>query len=366
MKFIFCSLFLFCFFYTPYVFSCKAQDRGSVVVMYHRFDGKYPSTSVTAQMLEQHIQYFKANGFQIIPLRSLINNIRNKKVPKNPNQKTVVITIDDAFVSTYTIAQPIFKKYKVPYSLFINTEAIEQKIKSYMSWEQIKEVASSGLATLEAHSHSHGHLIRKFNPNTRKQDVLKSIKLIHERTGHMPKVFAYPYGETSLNFKKELKNYRWATADGKSHSLLGALTTQSGPAGCSSDLYALPRFALNMNYGKLDSRFKNKMNSLHFPVKSFSPDPYALCSNKHATQFTLKSYLPLNGLNCFVSSPAKLSLKKIDENNNKALNISLSQPFSKSLKSEDKRERINCTLSNGKGEFFWFGKEFAVLNPCSS
>lgn len=356
MKFI-KYLLITCLFYTAYPFADENSDRGSVVVMYHRFDGKYPSTSVTAQMLEQHIQYFKSNGFKIITLRQLVSNIRNRRGLK---QKTAVITIDDAFVSTYTIAHPIFKKHKIPYTLFINTESVEQKNRSYMSWAQIKEVANSGLATLEAHSHTHGHLIRTLDAKGRKQDVLKSVSLIHKRTGKIPRIFAYPYGETSLDFKQKLSSYNW-TIDGRNYNIIAALTTQSGPAGYSSDLYAIPRFALNLNYGSLDARFKNKMNSRHFPVKSFSPDPYALCSKTHPTSFTLKSTRSLKNLNCFVSSAAKLRLEKT-EADNKTVKIHLSQPFTKSLSSKDKRERINCTLPAGNGEFFWLGKEFAVLN----
>ena len=358
MKF-YSLLFIVLFLYSSLSFSCQNPEaRGTVIVMYHRFDGKYPSTSVTAEMLERHIQFFKSQGFKIVPLRQVIHNIKNKK---SAYQKSVAITVDDAFLSTYKIAQPIFKKYNVPYSLFINTKAVEENIKSYMSWKQIKEVADSGLASLEAHSHSHGHLIRSpFNPESRKRDVLKSIQLIQQKTGRSPEVFAYPYGETSQSFIRELKNYKWLIDD-NSYRFKAAVTTQSGPAGCSSHLFAIPRFALNMNYGKLDGRFKDKMNSWHLPVKNFSPDKNSLCSNNHTKTFTLNSFIPLSGLNCFVSAKPKISIEKTKEDKNR-VKLHLSETFYKNPSAQDRRERINCTLANGKGEFFWFGKEFAILN----
>ena len=72
------------------------------------------------------------------------------KVKKN---KKILITIDDGFSSFYENAWPYLKEKKIPFILFISTEAIGKN--GYMSWEQIKEIEKESFAFIGNHSHSH-------------------------------------------------------------------------------------------------------------------------------------------------------------------------------------------------------------------
>ena len=328
---------------------CSINHNGAVVVMYHRFDGKYDSTSVTKDLLQQHMSFFHSNGFNIVPLETVVNALE-KGVSLPP--RTLAITVDDAYRSAYEIAHPLFLKYKAPYTLFVNTKAVDQNIKDYMSWNQLRDISQSNLVSLEAHSHTHAYMIRELNSSKRSQDIKTSVLRIYQETNHLPKYFAYPYGETHTEFINEVKNYRW-NIKGLNFKFLAAFTTQSGPVGCSSSLFSLPRFALNMNYGKVDDLFRYKMLSRHFPVQNFSPPSLAFCASGKIQKFSLNSSnLDLRGLNCFASNgSADVKMK-----NQNQVDILLSQPFTSGL-----RQRINCTLPAGAGQFFWFGKEFSIL-----
>ena len=329
--------------------ACSDSQNGAVVVMYHRFDGKYPSTSVTKEMFQQHLAFFRSHGFNIIPLEEIVMAVqRGISLPS----RALAITIDDAYQSAYEIAHPLFARYNIPYTVFVNTKAIDQNMKSYMSWNELRLISQSGLADLEAHSHAHAYMIRDLNSYQREQDVKKSVLRIYQETKRLPKYFAYPYGETNLQFINEVKSYRW-NIEGHSFKFLAAFTTQSGPAGCSSSLFALPRFALNMNYGRVNDLFRYKMTSRHFPVKSFFPEELAFCASKQIQKFSLESsHLKLNGLNCFAGN-GQLSVKMRSQ---RQADILLNQPFTEGL-----RQRINCTLPTGSDRFFWFGKEFSIL-----
>ena len=330
--------------------TCSASQNGAVVIMYHRFDGKYPSTSVTANLLQQHLKFFRSNNFNIIPLEEVVKSLK-RGISLPP--KTLAITVDDAYRSVYETAHPIFSQHKIPYTVFVNTKAVDQNIQDYMSWGQLKQISQSAEVDLEAHSHSHAYMLRELNSHQREQDIKKSVLRIYQETGHLPRYFAYPYGETNLQFINELKNYRWNIA-GQNFKFSAAFTTQSGPAGCSSSLFALPRFALNMNYGQLTPLFQDKMKSRHFPVKSFFPADLAFCASEKIQKFSLKSsHLKLKALQCFANGK-RVSVKMIDQNQ---VDILLNQPFIKGL-----RQRINCTLPATEfSQFFWFGKEFSIL-----
>ena len=317
--------------------------------MYHRFDGRYSDTSVTRELLIEHLDFFLSNRFHIVPLSVVVRALRQgQSLP----ERTLAVTVDDAYKSLYEIAHPVFLKYRIPYTVFVNTEGIDKRVRDYMTWEQLRDITRSGLAVLEAHGHVHAYMIRHMNAAQRAQDIKTSVTRLYEETGHLPKYFAYPYGETHNSFIRELQNYHW-NIGGRGFRFEAAFTTQSGPAGCSSSLFALPRFALNMRYGKINNLFSHKMKSRHFPVKSFSPAELALCSGG-PRNFSLTTYpdFSLRGLNCFSTNVG--NTVKI-RNQNQA-EIILNAPFTEGL-----RQRINCTLPDGQGRVFWFGKEFTIL-----
>ena len=53
-------------------------------------------------------------------------------------KKKILLTIDDGFTSFYENAWPYLKEKKIPFILFISTEAVGKY--GYMDWDQIKEI----------------------------------------------------------------------------------------------------------------------------------------------------------------------------------------------------------------------------------
>lgn len=335
--------------------ACMQAKGQAVVVMYHQFNAPYPSTSVTADQLQSHINYFLSSGFNIVPLKTIVDYVKNKiPIP----DKTIAITLDDAYRSAYKIAHPIFKKYKIPYTVFVNTEGIDRGFKAYMTWGHLREISKSGLASLQAHGHVHGRLVRNFNSTERKKDVLTSVRRIYKETGVVPKYFAYPYGENSNQFIKELKSYRMKLGRSK-FKFEAAFSTQSGPIGCSSSLFKLPRFALNESYGKLGQTFYIKMNSLHLPIVEYNPSDAGVCVSERRKNFSFKlhpSFSSKSGVNCFASN-AKAYVQR--DSSTGYVYISLEKGFG-----DNSTERLNCTIAGLNGRYYWLGREFFVY-PCS-
>jgi peptidoglycan/xylan/chitin deacetylase (PgdA/CDA1 family) len=74
---------------------------------------------------ERFIRYL-VKFYNVITLEKAIEYLKSPKPPKRPNQ--VVLTFDDGYASFYTHVFPILIKYKVPASLFLTTDAINNKV----------------------------------------------------------------------------------------------------------------------------------------------------------------------------------------------------------------------------------------------
>ena len=66
-KLLIIIFFLFCFFITTHSsISETIKDNGASVFMYHRIgEDSYPSTNVTIEQFNQHIDYITTNDFNI-------------------------------------------------------------------------------------------------------------------------------------------------------------------------------------------------------------------------------------------------------------------------------------------------------------
>ena len=96
------------------------DDQGVLSIMYHRFDeNKYPSTNIRMNIFLQHIETVKKNGFEFYDPK-----LFNEQFNESKDNKKILLTIDDAFLSFYENAWPILKKNKIPFILFVSTEPI--------------------------------------------------------------------------------------------------------------------------------------------------------------------------------------------------------------------------------------------------
>ena len=100
---------------------------------------------------KKHIEELTNNNYNVIPINQMVDSLINKtSLPK----KSVVITMDDAFLSIYKKAWPILKKKKLPFTVFVSTNSLESPSKNYMNWDQIKEMAANGV-TIGHHTKNH-------------------------------------------------------------------------------------------------------------------------------------------------------------------------------------------------------------------
>ena len=123
--------------------------------MYHRFgENKYPTTNTTIKQFISHTNELMKDKYNVIRLDEIIKGIKGETSLKD---RSVSITIDDAYLSVYTKAWPILKKLNLPFTLFISTDVIDSFL-NYMNWNQIRELVDNGvLVGSQTKSHPHLH-----------------------------------------------------------------------------------------------------------------------------------------------------------------------------------------------------------------
>ncbi len=303
--------------------------------MYHRFnENKYPSTNISMEIFKKQIEIIKEKNINFIDPKDFKTNFKLKK-----KEKTILLTIDDAFTSFYEEAWPYLKKNEIPFILFVSTQSIGKH--GYMNWDQIKEVEKEKFAIIGNHSHSHEYLIG-YEFKDFKSDIDKSIKIFEENIGYNPKFFSYPFGEYSLKQKEYISN-----------NFDFAFGQNSGVIDLNKDKYELPRFPINEKYGDLE-RFSFIINLYPLEYKSIKPeDKYVLLNNNPPNLIIefFDNQKNLENINCFSDEGSGWDKSKIEFKKNRLY-------FNFRDKFTFRRGRINCSLKDEIG-WRWLGLQFS-------
>ena len=256
------ALFIFCtLLKSDYAVNANEFKSASsaVILVYHRFgEGQFPSTNIRMEQFKSHILELRRKRYNILPITEIIQKIDNKE--KLPDF-TIGLSIDDAYSSVYEKAWPLLREANIPFTLFISTDVVDRQATGYMSWDQIRELKSSGV-TIGSQTKSHKHL-PLISIEDAKHEIDKANVRIKSELGLRPELFAYPYGEYNSSVRELIID----------RGFKAALTQSSGALHSYTDKFSLPRFALNERYGGID-RFRLVANALPLPVDDVLPmDP---------------------------------------------------------------------------------------------
>ncbi|MCG6942038.1 MAG: polysaccharide deacetylase family protein [Thiohalocapsa sp.] len=115
----------------------------------------------------------------------------------------ITFTFDDAPVSVYTNAGPLFAKYGFPATLFVITNAVAGPAEQswHMDWNQIHDLYQQGWE-IGSHSHTHPYLTQISDADLSKE-VEQSFSALAQEQLH-PEVFASPYGDYNAKVVKAI------------------------------------------------------------------------------------------------------------------------------------------------------------------
>ncbi len=185
------------------------------ILSYHKFSkDKADLLTVTESAFREQMSFLKKNGYHVISLDDLFDFIEYKRpIPK----KSVVITIDDNWSSTYEIAFPILKQYGYRATLFVYTDLILPGKKT-LGWDLLREMAKYGI-DIQCHTKSHRNLDKRNGQESFREyfkalekELTESAEIIKKGLNKEVKYLAYPYGDTNplvIAFLKKI-GYRGA------------------------------------------------------------------------------------------------------------------------------------------------------------
>ncbi len=169
------------------------------ILCYHRFGGRTSKLSVTPAAFEAQMDYLARHGYRVLSLRELARFLDGKEALP---AKSVAITIDDGYRSTYEVAYPILKKHGFPATVFLYSDFIGAS--DAMTWAQMKEMAASGLVDIQPHSKTHANLTLRLPGESDaryreriKREIDAPVATIRERLAAASATYAYPYGDVN-------------------------------------------------------------------------------------------------------------------------------------------------------------------------
>ncbi len=316
-----------------------AQSADSaVILMYHRFgEDSFPSTNVRIAQFEDHIRSLASGRYTVLPVAEIVEALRTgRSLP----DRTVGITIDDAYRSVYTEAFPRLEAAGLPFTLFVATDAVDRGLPGFLTWDQIREMRAAG-NDVGAHSASHLHMTEA-SAETNRAEMTRSLQRLREELGVVPTLFAYPYGEASLAVWDVVREFGFTTAFGQ----------HSGAADATSQPFYLPRFALTETYSDF-AEFLLRIDTRALPVADITPaDPNVGDRNPPLVGFTVGSAIEsLQGLACYHSQFGEVDIERLGSHR---VEIRFPAPLAPG------RTRLNCTKPAGDGRWYWYGTQFYV------
>jgi peptidoglycan/xylan/chitin deacetylase (PgdA/CDA1 family) len=203
------------------------------ILMYHHVIDPGPSAnslekdlSVLPVRFEQQLSYLKDAGYETISTTDLIYHLTlGAPLPAKP----IIITFDDGYADNYIHAFPLLQKYGFSATFYVVTDYVDRGLSRYMTWEQIEEMAASGM---EIGSHSRDHPDLRGKPyEYLVWQILGSRQTIEAHVGRPIHAFSYPSGAYD----------DFAVQVVRSAHFWGAVTTAQGATHTSDDIFELRR-----------------------------------------------------------------------------------------------------------------------------
>lgn len=324
-----------------------AADHG-VILLYHHVDTDTPiSTSISPADFKTHLQFIDERGYQVIPLSQLLTELDSGGTA----DKAVAITFDDAYISVYQTAFPLLKKRGWPFTVFVNTQSVDEQQALQMNWDQLRELADYG-AEIGNHSLTHAHLVRYLQDETHSEwlarmdhEVIENERRLNreipQRSQGEQRLFAFPFGEYNpelLNLLKQKGYY--------------SIAQQSG-AVASPTQDVIPRFPLAGNWAKRE-RLNTALQSQPLPIIRADAGAMIATPEQAASVLTLtiEPGFNLASIGCYNASGTGLAMKISGKNQ-----IEVTLP-----RWTPGRQKVNCTapVGNEPDAYYWYSQLWII------
>jgi biofilm PGA synthesis lipoprotein PgaB len=246
---------------------------------YHDVEDKDPDqrfVGVSTANFAAQLEWLRRNGFHAVSLDDLLAARDGRKPLPD---KAYLVTFDDGYESFYTRVFPILKVMGVPAVLAVEASWLRGGPGStvrygdaseprgmFMTWDQVREVAASGLVEIASHtfdlhkgipanpqgnsepaavtrrwSRERGYETASAYQARIEADTRRAVATFRRELGHVPRAVVWPYGEHSL----------LAVDVERRHAMPITLTLLDAPVSVAA-LSAIPRHLVKNDPGLSD------------------------------------------------------------------------------------------------------------------
>lgn len=313
-----------------------------VILQYHHVATNTPAvSSISPAGFAEHMALLEKEQMVVVDLYEAMQSLqRGESLP----DRAVAITFDDAYLSVYENALPILKARQWPFTMFVNTGAVDGNHNVAMSWDQLRDMQKNG-GVLVNHSVNHPYLIERPDglsvAQWLDQEIGHAQRRLENELGVSIKMHAYPYGE----FDQEIMD--WLEQQGYL-----SFGQQSGAVGRHSHRQALPRYPASGIYAN-PKTLVTKLHSLAFPIKADQLIEPLLTDNPPALTFAFQSNdIRPHQIQCFAGGQGAIPTQARNQDGVIQVSAKAEQPISAG------RPRYNCTAPSIKqpSRYYWYSQ----------
>jgi peptidoglycan/xylan/chitin deacetylase (PgdA/CDA1 family) len=208
---------------------------------YHRF-GHLPKDPfcIRPEDFDAQVRWLTEQGL-VVSLDDVQAFVRGERPLRDGS---VLITIDDGFVSTFQYALPVLRRYGAPSVTFVTVAEIgkpgpRELPERFMTWDELRQLGEGGMA-VGSHSLTHRSLGGLTEPDAR-DEAARSLAVLAQN-GIPATAWAYPYGthgDFTATTERILREAGYTIAFNSMH----------GPIRAGADPISLPRIKVEAGEG---------------------------------------------------------------------------------------------------------------------
>jgi len=198
----------------------RTSEPGLYVLIYHRVGaGQGQEMDLPLGTFRQQMEWLSQNA-EVVPLADGLDRLSGDPLQRD----LVAITFDDGYGDVFTRAWPVLRDLVLPATVFLATGFMEGESAApirpgagdrgepaaALGWDQVGEMAASGLIAVGSHTHTHRSL-DSLSPAEAEEECERSNQVLRSRAGVEPDTFAYPRAVVG-NEDVVARRYRWAVA----------------------------------------------------------------------------------------------------------------------------------------------------------
>lgn len=177
-----------------------SPPAGCAFLIYHSVAGNLNfELDLPISLFRRQLEFLARTGC-VVSYDEAIQALRSKRQAEIDQ---VVLTFDDGFANFYTHVFPILRELGLPATLFVTTGFVETGIPypllhhafgaevKPVTWDMLGEMASSGLVTIGAHTHTHVYLDHEPEDKVI-EELAVPQELFRQRLGLEVCHFSYP------------------------------------------------------------------------------------------------------------------------------------------------------------------------------